>query len=121
VLPPFRDDGHELLYDAPEAAWWPTVEPFLQRLNLPTTVMVPLPAPAPLAVPAGLNAGCRDLFEGYSASRNEGKAFVIAEGGHCMVNLRERSAQDAAQQALERCSAKWSGCKVYAQGQHLTE
>lgn len=121
VLPPFRDDGHELLYDAPEQAWWPTVEPFLKSLNLPTAVVINLPPPAALTTPAGLNQGCQNLFDAYGASRNEGKAFVTAEGGHCTLTLIERSPQDAAQHALERCNEKWSGCKVYAEGQHLAE
>ena len=121
VLPPFGEDGHELLYDAPAQAWWPAVEPFLKRLNLPTAVVVDLPALAALPAPAGLNPGCQTRFDTYGASRNEGKAFVIAEGGHCSSDVTERSAQEAAQHALEYCNGKWSGCKVYAQGQGVAE
>ena len=121
VLPPFGEDGHELLYDAPPQTWWPTVEPFLKRLNLPTAIVVSLPALAALPVPTGLNPGCQDRFDAYGASRNEGKAFVIAEGGHCSYSLVERSTQEAAEHALEYCNGKWSGCKVYAEGQHVGE
>jgi hypothetical protein len=53
--------------------------------------------------------------------RNAGKAFVIAEGGHCSYSLIERSTQEAAQHALENCNGKWSGCKLYAEGQHVAE
>jgi dienelactone hydrolase len=121
VLPPFGEDGHELLYDAPVQAWWPAAEPFLKALNLPTAVEVDLPALAALPAPPGLNPGCQDGFDAYGASRNEGKAFVIAEGGHCSYNLIERSTQEAAQHALENCNGKWSGCKLYAEGQHVAE
>jgi dienelactone hydrolase len=121
VLPPFGEDGHELLYDAPVQTWWPTVEPFLKSLNLPTAIVVDLPALAALPVPPGLNPGCQDRFDAYGASRNEGKVFVIAEGGHCSYSLIERSTQEAAQHALEYCNGKWSGCKVYAEGQHVGE
>ena len=121
VLPPFGEDGHELLYDAPPQTWWPTVEPFLKRLNLPTAIVVSLPALAALPVPTGLNPGCQDRFDVYGASRNEGKAFVIAEGGHCSYSLVERSTQEAAEHALEYCNGKWSGCKVYAEGQRVAE
>jgi hypothetical protein len=121
VLPAFGEDGHELLYEAPVQAWWPTVERFLKTLNLPTAIMVDLPALAALPAPPGLNRGCKDRFDEYGASRNEAKAFVIAEGGHCSYNVIERSTQEAAQHALEYCNAKWSGCKVYAEGQRVAE
>lgn len=121
VLPPFGEDGHELLYDAPAQTWWPTVEPFLKSLDLPTAMVVDLPALAALPAPPGLNPGCQDRFDTYGASRNEGKAFVIAEGGHCSYSLIERSTQEAAQQALAYCNGRWSGCKVYAEGQHVAE
>jgi len=121
VLPPFGEDGHELLYDAPVQAWWPATEPFLKALKLPTAIEVDLPALAALPAPPGLNPGCQDGFDAYGASRNEGKAFVIAEGGHCSYSLIERSTQEAAQHALENCNGKWSGCKLYAEGQHVAE
>jgi pimeloyl-ACP methyl ester carboxylesterase len=121
VLPPFGEDGHELLYDAPAQTWWPTLEPFLQSLHLPTAMVVDLPSLAALPAPAGLNRGCQDRFDAYGASRNEGKAFVIAQGGHCAYSLIERSSQEAADEALAYCNGKWAGCKVYAEGQHVAE
>jgi len=121
VLPAFHEDGHELLYEAPAEAWWPSVEPFLKSLNLPTQLVVEMPPLAGLPQPAGLNRGCRDSFDEYGASRNEGKAFVTAEGGHCNSDVMERTGQEAAQHALEHCQAKWSGCKVYAQGQQVVQ
>jgi dienelactone hydrolase len=121
VLPAFGEDGHELLYEAPVQTWWPTVESFLKTLNLPTALVVDLPALAALPAPPGLNRGCQERFDEYGASRNEAKAFVIAEGAHCSSNLTERSTQEAAQHALEYCNAKWSGCKVYAEGQRVAE
>jgi dienelactone hydrolase len=121
VLPAFHDDGHELLYEAPVETWWPTVEPFLKSLNLPTQLVVELPPLTAVPQPLGLNRGCQDSFNEYGASRNEGKAFVTAEGGHCNVDTTERTGQEAAQHALEHCQAKWSGCKVYAQGQQVVQ
>jgi dienelactone hydrolase len=121
VLPPFGDDGHELLYDAPADTWWPTVEPFLKTLNLPTQIVVQLPAPAALPQPAGLNEGCQERFALYGASRNEGKAFVIAAGGHCSNTLIERTPQEAAEHALAYCGSRWSECKVYALGQRVVQ
>jgi dienelactone hydrolase len=121
VLPPFGDDGHELLYDAPAEVWWPTVEPFLKTLNLPTQIVVQLPAPAVLPQPPGLNEGCRDRFALYGASRNEGKAFVIAAGGHCSNTLIERTPQEAAEHALAYCRSRWSECEVYALGQRVVQ
>ena len=121
VLLPFGDDGHELLYDAPADAWWPTVEPFLKTLNLPTQVVVQLPALAALPQPAGLNEGCRERFVDYGVSRNEGKAFVIAAGGHCSNSLSERTPQEAADHALGYCRSKWSECRVYALGQRVAQ
>ncbi|WP_175772781.1 dienelactone hydrolase family protein [Paraburkholderia phenazinium] len=121
VLPAFQEDGHELLYEAPADAWWPAVEPFLKSLSLPTQVVVELPALTALPQPQGLNRGCQDSFNDYGAWRNEGKAFVTAEGGHCNLDLMERTAQEAAQHALEHCQSKWSGCKVYAEGQQVVQ
>ena len=121
VLPPFGDDGHELLYDAPADAWWPTLEPFLKTLNLPTQIVVQLPALAALPQPAGLNDGCQQRFAAYGESRNEGKAFVIAAGGHCSNTLIERTPQEAAEHALAYCGSRWSECKVYALGQRVVQ
>jgi hypothetical protein len=56
-LPPYGTDGHALLLDAPTDIWWPAVSVFLASLNLPTSVVVELPAPSPLPAPQ-VNDAC---------------------------------------------------------------
>ena len=86
---------------------------------MPTRKIVELPPMIALPEPSGINDGCKTFFSEYREARNEGKAYVIASGGHCTYNMTSRTAQDAAQHALDRCNARWLECKVYAEGYHI--
>ena len=56
VLPPFGVEGHAMVPMGPAEIWWPSVESFLNRLHLPTSLVVELPPPAAIQAPTPLNA-----------------------------------------------------------------
>jgi hypothetical protein len=109
-----------LLLNAPTDVWWPAVSNFLTSLNLPTSVVVELPAPAPLPAPQ-VNDACLGFFRDYLAARTDAKAFSINPEGHCNSTITARTLEDAKEESMRLCSGRWAGCRLYAVGQRLAE
>lgn len=114
ISPAFGTDGHAQFSENGMPNWRSDVDRFLRANQLPTWPS-PIKDPAPsLAEPAGLSAKGREEFARYLASNNFNKAFAVnARGGYGWRTGR-RTADDAADDALEACEANNSGCKVYA-------
>jgi dienelactone hydrolase len=121
LLPPFGTDGHSLLTGAPADSWWPSVEPFLASLRLPTRELIALPPAPDLPAPHALNASCQAGFRDYLASPTLAKAFAITPRGRCGWSFRARSTDEAAAEALRNCATHGSPCALYARGQELAE
>ncbi|HTB42658.1 MAG TPA: alpha/beta hydrolase [Acetobacteraceae bacterium] len=121
AAPPFGRDGHALIFAAAPALWWPRVAEFLTHLHLPAQLVVDLPPPAMLPVPAGLDALGQEDFTGYVASRSYEKAFVTNGSGHYGIAFGQRSQQDAVAVALDHCKQHGWTCSVYATGNTLAE
>ncbi|WP_249154476.1 alpha/beta hydrolase family protein [Bradyrhizobium manausense] len=120
ILPPFGVDGHAMVPMAPAEVWWPAVESFLNRLRLPTSVLVGLPPPAPIPPPAPLNAACAGYFDAYVKAWTDAKAYAWNRDGHCSsVTAAQRTADDAKSEAMRQCVAAWKECSLYAVGQAL--
>jgi dienelactone hydrolase len=119
-FPPYGTDGHALLLDAPTDIWWPAVSVFLASLNLPTSVVVELPAPSPLPAPQ-VNDACLGFFRDYVAARTDAKAFSINPEGHCNSTVTARTLDDAREESIKLCNGRWAGCRLYAVGQRLAE
>ncbi len=120
MQPPFAKDGHTLVSAAPEALWWPSVEPFLTRLGLPTAAVIPLPDLAPLPPPPVRSEVCRTGFRTFQDARTPAKAFAVSAGGGCGFVTQARTPADAEANALARCMAATPGpCRIYALGQVL--
>ena len=117
--PPFGQDGHRLIWSPEGAAWWPKAAPFLRSLHLPTDIVIPLPALAPLAEPAALDEEGRAAFKVYLPSRNYEKAFATGPEGHFGVSLGARTKSDAANAALTNCRKLNPVCAIYAVGNDL--
>jgi dienelactone hydrolase len=120
TLPPFGSDGHLLLVAGSTDLWWPSVETFLGALHLPTSLAVDLPPPSALP-PPHVNEACLGFFRDYVAARTDAKAFAMNPEGHCGSDITARSLDDAREEAMKLCSARWPDCKLYAAGQELVE
>lgn len=120
MLPAFGTDGHLLLIAGSTDLWWPAVERFLESLRLPTSLVVRFPPPTPLPAPR-VNEACSAFFRDYVAAPTDAKAFAINPEGRCGFNLTARSLDEAKEEAMKLCSARWSGCKLYAAGQELVK
>jgi dienelactone hydrolase len=120
TLPPFGSDGHLLLVAGSTDLWWPSVETFLAALHLPTSLVVDLPPPSGLPPPQ-VNDVCLGFFRDYVAARTDAKAFAMNPEGHCGSDITARSLDDAREEAMKLCSARWPDCKLYAAGQKLVE
>ncbi|MCP3390931.1 alpha/beta hydrolase [Bradyrhizobium sp. CCGB12] len=118
VLPPFGVDGHALLSMGPADIWWPAVESFLNRLRLPTSVLVELPPRASIPAPLLLNAACTDYFDAYVKAWTDAKAYAWNREGHCS-SVTTRTVEEAKSEALRQCVAAWKECSLYAVGQGL--
>ena len=120
VLPPFGVDGHMMVPMGPAEIWWAPVEGFLNRLQLPTSLVVELPPPDPIPAPALLNTACSSYFDYYVKARTDIKAFAWNREGHCTsVTGVGRTVDDAKQEAMRQCLAAWKECSLYAVGQRL--
>ncbi|QPF82653.1 alpha/beta hydrolase [Bradyrhizobium genosp. L] len=122
MLPPFGDNGHDLVIRAAAGIWLPAVEQFLAELKLPTAVTIELPEPAALAAPPGLSVDCAKLFAGYVAYRGDAKAFAVNDAGACAQAVG-RTVTEARDGAIAQCQGGGAGapCHVYAIGQHVGE
>jgi pimeloyl-ACP methyl ester carboxylesterase len=120
VLPPFGVDGHAMVPMGPADLWWPAVESFLNRLKLPTSLVVELPPPAVIPAPTPLNAACTLYFDAYVKAWTDVKAYAWNREGHCSsVTSAERTVEDAKSEAMRQCVAAWKECSLYAVGQAL--
>ena len=123
ILPPFENDGHDLVIGAVAETWLPVVEPFLAELKLPTTVTIDLPEPAPLPTPTGLSPDCERAFASYVVIRSDFKAFAIDDKGACGLAPASRTTTEARDRSVAACQGNSSGatCHAYAVGQRVTE
>lgn len=120
MLPPFGVEGHPMVGMGPAEIWWPSVESFLNGLQLPTSLVVELPPPAAIAAPAPLNAACTNYFDSYVKARTDIKAFAWNREGHCSsVTSVSRTIDEAKEVAMRQCVEAWKECSLYAVGQAL--
>jgi dienelactone hydrolase len=119
VLPPFGVEGHAMLAMGPVELWWPSVEGFLNGLQLPTAVTVELPAMAAIPAPSPLNAACTNYFDYYVKAHTDTKAFAWNRDGHCSSVTTKRTVDQAREEAMRRCTEAWKECSLYAVGQSL--
>ncbi|MEZ2147849.1 alpha/beta hydrolase [Bradyrhizobium sp. DN5] len=120
ILPPFGVDGHAMVPMGPADIWWPAVENFLNRLRLPTSLVVELPPPAAIPAPTPLNAACTIYFDAYVKAWTDIKAYAWNREGHCSsITSNQRTVDDAKTEAMRQCVAAWKECSLYAVGQTL--
>jgi pimeloyl-ACP methyl ester carboxylesterase len=120
MLPPFGVEGHPMVGMGPAEIWWPSVESFLNGLQLPTSLVIELPPPAAIAAPAPLNAACTNYFDSYVKARTDIKAFAWNREGHCSsVTSVSRTIDEAKEVAMRQCVEAWKECSLYAVGQAL--
>jgi dienelactone hydrolase len=120
VLPPFGENGHDLVMAAPADNWFSSVEPFLAGLALPTAPAVSLPLFAELPIPPGALPVCQKGFANYLANPDDAKAFAVSRQGGCGTGAG-RTVDEARENAVTACKINTRGadCKLYAIGQHL--
>jgi dienelactone hydrolase len=119
MLPPFGRDGHTLVNAAPAEAWWPTVEPFLREIGLPTAVVVTLPPLAHLPPPSEISStACQAGFAEFLAARTPARAFAVSPRGACGWITSGRTGEEAETRAIANCERFSAGapCRVYAVG-----
>ncbi|WP_128925889.1 dienelactone hydrolase family protein [Bradyrhizobium guangxiense] len=121
VLPPFGSNGHNTVMLAPADHWFPSVEPFLERLGLPTKTVIEAPLFAALPIPPGAVAACQGAFADYLANPDDAKAFAVSTRGHCGTGFG-RTAVEAREPAVMKCKINSRGedCRLYAVGQKLS-
>lgn len=120
ILPSFGVEGHAMLVMGPAELWWPSIEGFLNGLQLPTALVVELPPRAAIPAPAPLNAACSAYFDYYVRANTDIKAFAWNRGGHCSsVTSVSRTIDQAGEEAMRQCTAAWKECSLYAVGQSL--
>ncbi|MCO7262339.1 alpha/beta hydrolase family protein [Dickeya zeae] len=117
LMPPYENNGHTFMEDAPENFWWQQVADFLEQHHLPFREVAALPK-THLPYPARLNAAGRKEFSFYEASQRYEKAFAIDPSGSWGTAYSMRNTQNAVQLALTNCR-KWqhpgaASCTVYA-------
>ncbi|ACZ76259.1 MULTISPECIES: alpha/beta hydrolase family protein [Dickeya] len=117
LMPPFENNGHTFMEDAPENFWWQQVAGFLEQHHLPFREVAALPK-THLPYPAQLNAAGRKEFSFYEASQRYEKAFATDPDGSWGTAYSMRNTQNAVQLALKNCR-KWQSpgaarCAVYA-------
>lgn len=118
MRPPFKEDGHNLFLWPEE--WWPTVEPFLAKLHMPSAVVTPRALPS-LTPPPGLDLRGRRDFAAYLATEGYEKAFATSGGSWGWVSGK-RTQEDANRAALARCDEyAETRCKLYAVGDALAK
>ena len=121
MLPPFGSNGHDLVTMAPADTWFPSVEPFLAGLDLPTVPIITLPDPTELPFPPGALPACQQSFTNYLAFRSDAKAFAVSSQGTC-GSAAGRTIDEAREKAMADCNTKSQEmCRLYAIGQHLSE
>ena len=120
MLPPFGTNGHNTVALAPAEDWFPSVEPFLEKLGLPKTSVAEPPLFAQLPSPQGANVACQKAFADYLTNPDDAKAFAVSTGGHCGTGFG-RTSIEAREPALAECKINSHGddCKLYAVGQRL--
>jgi dienelactone hydrolase len=120
VLPPFESNGHNTVVLAPADTWFPAVDPFLEKLALPTKTVIGAPLFAELPIPPGAVAACQGAFADYLANPDDAKAFAVSTRGHCGTGFG-RTAIEAREPTLMKCKINSRGedCKLYAVGQKL--
>lgn len=117
--PAFGADGHAQFSEAGLANWRDDVDAFLRAHRLPTWA-APVEDDLPtLRPPSGLSARGREEFEKYLASTNFDKAFAVSARGGYGWRTGRRTADDAADAALESCEANNASCTVYAVNNRL--
>lgn len=122
MLPPFEPNGHNTVMLAPADNWFPSVDPFLEKLGLPTRTVIEPPLFAELPIPPGAVAACQKAFADYLANPDDAKAFAMSTRGHCGTGFG-RTAFEAREPALMKCKINSRGedCALYAVGQKLAE
>ncbi|WP_076866736.1 dienelactone hydrolase family protein [Bradyrhizobium mercantei] len=120
VLPPFGTNGHDTVALAPADDWFPSVEPLLEKLGLPTKSVVEPPLFAQLPSPPGAIAACQKAFADYLSNPDDAKAFAVSAMGGCGSGFG-RTSTEAREPALTKCKINTRGgdCKLYAVGQKL--
>ncbi|MGW1422281.1 dienelactone hydrolase family protein [Bradyrhizobium manausense] len=120
LLPPFEPNGHNTVVLAPADTWFPSVDPFLEKLGLPTKTVIGAPLFAELPIPPGAVAACQDAFADYLANPDDAKAFAVSTHGHCGTGFG-RTAIEAREPAVMKCKINSRGedCRLYAVGQKL--
>lgn len=119
----FMTDSHQMLsYQESLPMWTAKVDAFLKQVGLPSTVMnaayLPTPWPAPshfaaiedVAKVPYLSEKGRALYRAFLAKPLP-RVFVIAPDGTAAVFDR---GFDPLRRALDACSARVTGCQVYA-------
>ncbi|MGX0962866.1 dienelactone hydrolase [Bradyrhizobium japonicum] len=120
MLPPFEPNGHNTVVLALADTWFPSVDPFLEKLGLPTRTVIGAPLFAELPIPPGAVAACQAAFADYLANPDDAKAFAMSAGGHCGTGFG-RTVLEAREPALMKCKINSRGedCRLYAVGQKL--
>ena len=99
----------------------PSVDPFLEKLGLPTRTVIGAPLFAELPIPPGAVAACQAAFADYLANPDDAKAFAVSTHGHCGTGFG-RTSVEAREPALMKCKINSRGedCRLYAVGQKLS-
>ena len=120
TLPAFGANGHDTVTLAPAEDWFRSVEPFLEKLGLPTTSVAEPPLFALLPSPPGAVVACQNAFADYLTNPDDAKAFAVSTGGGCGTGFG-RTSIEAREPALAKCKINTRGgdCKLYAVGQKL--
>ncbi len=119
--PAFGRDGHMLFSSAAGIPLWtPTVDGFLRRhglapggaINTASAGGTVLPAqPASLAPPSMLSSEGRRAFESYLNARSH-KAFAAAPDGSFGWRSGRSTAQEARDEAMEKCGEHADNCRL---------
>ena len=65
LLPPFEPNGRDTVMLAPADTWFPSVDPFLEKLSIPTKTVIEAPLFAELPIPPGAVAACQGAFADF--------------------------------------------------------
>jgi dienelactone hydrolase len=103
AAPPFGQDGHMLFSLRGVPIWTPMVDDFLKKENLVLRdTLLPLDVPQ-FDAPSYLSAKAREEFQTYLLSAPH-KAFAASPTSGYGVAVGQRTADEAAQQALANCA-----------------
>lgn len=117
---PFGTDGHAQFSEAGMPNWRDDVDRFLRANRLPTWSAPVRETLATLPPPPGLSAKGREDFQKYLESTNFNKAFAVSTRGSGYAwRTGRRTADSAAEDAVDACETNNSACRVYATDNRL--